>query len=524
LSKALSVSYISHALLAKNGIENRIYQQKILHNTIYNNTIIVLPAGMGKTIIATLLIAYYLNRHTKKSGKITTKCIFLTSTKPLVIKRTAILKEKLTIPEHINFIIGTIPNEKRTKLFQKATILIMTPHVLYNDLINGLYDLRNVSLIVFDECHRATGDHVYVKVANVYFLQKSDGKILGLATSLGNKRTVREVCDNLKITAVEGRTVQDDDISSYHSPKKQEWRMVPLPKLFQDMRTILEKQLYKFIEGLAKKNVQVPDDPRRVTIKQLVELQSKYQDKLSTVPLRTKLSTILKLTTAQISSCIRLLQLIERIETQGLSSARNFIDKIQNRALQNKKGLMLRRFCSLKSIKTVQKMLEEGLNEGYEHPKVIETIEIIKKQISEKSDSKILIFANYRASVNIIVDELNKVNDMAETNVSAAGLIGHKHKGAIGGLSSKQQMTLLKRFEEGIVNVIVATSVAEQGLDITECDLVLFYDCVPDQIRAHQRRNRTGKQNQGRVIVLITKGTIDERYYWVVKEADRKLN
>jgi Fanconi anemia group M protein len=112
------------------------------------------------------------------------KCIFLTPTKPLVLKRIAILQEKLTIPEHIKLIIGTIPNEKRAKLFQDAKVVVMTPNVLYNDIIHDMYDLRNVSLIVFDECHRATGKHAYVMVANHYFLQKSNGKILGITTSL----------------------------------------------------------------------------------------------------------------------------------------------------------------------------------------------------------------------------------------------------------------------------------------------------------------------------------------------------
>ena len=524
MSKALSVSYISHALLAKNGIENRIYQQKILHNTIYNNTIIVLPAGMGKTIIATLLIAYYLNRHTKKSGKIITKCIFLTSTKPLVIKRTAILKEKLTIPEHINFIIGTIPNEKRTKLFQKATILVMTPHVLYNDLINGLYDLRNVSLIVFDECHRATGDYAYVKIPKLYFSQKSDGRLLGITTSLGNKTTAEKVYKNLRITAIEGKTTYNKELSHYRPLKKVDWRIIPLPRLFQDIRTVLENQLYAFVESLNKKTTQLPDDPRKVSIKQLVELQTEYQDKLLKARPKTKIATSLKLIIAQIASCIRLLHLNERIETQGLSSAKSFLDSIRKRAFHSKKELMLRRFYSLKTIKTVQKMIEEGMSKSYEHPKVIEMVEIVKKQLSRNPDSRILIFANYRASVKILVDTLNKINNTGKLNVSAAALVGHKHQEVNSGLSFKQQMKLLKRFEEGLVNVIVATSVAEQGLDIIDCDLVVFYDCVSDSIRSHQRRSRTGKQKQGQVIVLITKGTVDERYYWVVKEAERKLN
>ncbi|WP_287582377.1 DEAD/DEAH box helicase, partial [Candidatus Borrarchaeum sp.] len=473
MKNALPVNYISHPLLTENCIESRIYQQKILARAIHNNTIIVLPAGMGKTIIATLIIAYHLNKNVGKNGTINTQCIFLTPTKPLVLKYIVMLQEKLTIPEHINYIIGNISNDKRAKLFKKSKIVVMTPNVLYTDIINDRYDFGNVSLIVFDECHRAAGKHAYVKVADQYFLQKSKGRVLGITTSLGNKRITEEVCRNLRITSVDSRTTSDYDISSYVSQKRIEWHMIPLPKLFQDIRTVLEKQLYRFIEGLAKKSVNVPDDPRKITLKQLVELQGEYQNKLSSIPLRTKLSANLKLLIAQIASCIRLFHLIERIETQGLSSAKHFIEKIKEKALQDKKGYtkreMLRRFYRLKSIKTVEKMLEEGLREGYEHPKIIETVEIVKKQITEKPDSRILIFANYRASINIIVDELNKMNLEAK-KVCAAGLVGHKHKGTIGGLSSKQQMTLLKHFKEGIINVLVATSVAEQGLDIIDSD------------------------------------------------------
>jgi Fanconi anemia group M protein len=161
-------------------------------------------------------------------------------------------------------------------------------------------------------------------------------------------------------------------------------------------------------------------------------------------------------------------------------------------------------------------LIEEGLDEGYEHPKVIETVELVKKHFSENPDSRILIFANYRASVNIIVEKINEISSIDMPRIFAAGLIGHKHKRVLGGLSSKQQKKLLKQFEEGIVNTLVATSVAEQGLDVIDCDLVIFYDGVPNQIRRNQRQNRTGKQRRGRVITLITKGTADERYFWMV--------
>ena len=523
MKTALPVNYISHPLLTENCIESRIYQQKILNRAIYNNTLVVLPAGMGKTVIATLLIAYYLNKHTEQNGTITTKCIFLTPTKPLVIKRSGMLKEKLSIPECILFSMGNIQNIRRVKLFHQAAVLVMTPNVLLNDLNNGLYDLEKVSLIVFDECHRATGEHDYVKIPELYFSQQSDGRLLGLTTSLGNKKTAEKVCENLRISTIEGGTTYNKELSQYHPAKRLEWRMIPLPRLFQDIRTVLENQLYTFIEGLNKKTTQLPNDPRKISIKQLVELQTEYQNKLLKTRPRTKIATSLKLIIAKTASCIRLLHLIERIETQGLSSAKSFVDGIRKRAFHSKKELILRRFYSLKTIKMVQKMIEEGLSKSYEHPKVIETVEIVKRQLSINPDSRILIFANYRASVKILVDTLNKINNKDMLKVSAASLVGHLHQKVNSGLSFKQQMKLLKRFEEGLVNVIVATSVAEQGLDIIDCDLVVFYDCVPDLIRSHQRCSRTGTQKQGRVIILITKGTADERYYWVVKEAEKHI-
>jgi Fanconi anemia group M protein len=81
-------------------------------------------------------------------------------------------------------------------------------------------------------------------------------------------------------------------------------------------------------------------------------------------------------------------------------------------------------------------------------------------------------------------------------------------------LKQKEQVSVLEKFRRGEYNVVVATSVGEEGLDVASTDLVVFYEPVPSEIRTIQRRGRTGRRSPGRVVILITRGTIDEAYLY----------
>ena len=85
------------------------------------------------------------------------------------------------------------------------------------------------------------------------------------------------------------------------------------------------------------------------------------------------------------------------------------------------------------------------------------------------------------------------------------------------GLKQKKQIETVQKFRDGDYDVLIATRVGEEGLDISEVNLVVFYDNVPSSIRYVQRRGRTGRKNAGRLVVLIAKNTIDETYYWIGK-------
>jgi Fanconi anemia group M protein len=98
--------------------------------------------------------------------------------------------------------------------------------------------------------------------------------------------------------------------------------------------------------------------------------------------------------------------------------------------------------------------------------------------------------------------------------IPAGILIGKAGKD---GLKQKKQIETVQKFRDGEFNVLVATRVGEEGLDIAEVNQVIFYDNIPSSIRFIQRRGRTGRKDTGKLIVLIAKDTIDERYYWIGK-------
>ena len=148
-------------------------------------------------------------------------------------------------------------------------------------------------------------------------------------------------------------------------------------------------------------------------------------------------------------------------------------------------------------------LAKDAQSKGIEHPKIQKLDEIL-----QSITGKALIFSSYRDSVDIIFKKL------CELGIPAGILIG---KAGENGLKQKKQIETVQKFRDGEFKVLVATRVGEEGLDISEVNQVIFYDVVPSSIRFIQRRGRTGRKDTGKLIVLIAKDTIDERYYWIGK-------
>jgi ERCC4-related helicase len=155
-------------------------------------------------------------------------------------------------------------------------------------------------------------------------------------------------------------------------------------------------------------------------------------------------------------------------------------------------------------------MLEDEAKrvQAIEYPKLTEIRSIVKAQFAGKADSKIIIFTQYRDTIESIVETLSK------DGVVAQRFVGQANKADSEGMDQKRQTDVLEKFTEGEFKVLVSSSIGEEGLHVPDVDLVVFYEAVPSEIRAIQRKGRTGRTKPGKVVVLLSEGTVDEAYFY----------
>jgi Fanconi anemia group M protein len=201
--------------------------------------------------------------------------------------------------------------------------------------------------------------------------------------------------------------------------------------------------------------------------------------------------------------------ILELLETQTLNCALKFIEKLKKDPSKSAKSLINESWFS----KCVR-LLNEAIEKGVDNPKIKKIVEIIEDQLKNNNKSKIIIFANFRNTVEDMTNILNKID-----GISAIKLVGQKE-----GISQKKQIATIKQFEEGLYNVLVGTSISEEGLNISGgSDLAIFYDNVSTSIRRIQRAGRVGRIKAGRIIFLMNKDTRDIAYYWKSKKEENKM-
>ncbi|MFW9930036.1 MAG: DEAD/DEAH box helicase [Candidatus Thorarchaeota archaeon] len=511
--EAREENYISHPLIKENLVLRRAYQEKIFINCLKHNCLVVIPTGLGKTIIALMLAVQKLSEHPDS------KVIFLAPTKPLVDQHYQSFVTLTKLPaESLHAITGTTPPEKRKEIWNAVKVAFMTPQVLQNDIISQLYPINDISLIIFDECHRTVGDYAYTFIAQKYIQSVKSAQILGLTASPGStEEKINEIKNNLYIDHVEIRTDEDKDVKPYIHNVDNEWIKIQLPSEFIEINNILIDKLRVIYRWLKKIELFGTSDINKITRKDLLSLNRKINSKISTTHnegVKFELFKAKKL----VSNAIRLSHMGELIETQGINALYDYIHKNQEKIKNNTANKSLRELYSDIDFKRLINLTETIKAKGIIHPKIEKLKLLLHSQIKEDKNSRILVFCHFRDSVNNIVknlqdDELIKVHRF----------VGQQSKSSDKGLTQKEQIQLLKDFKEGTYNTLVGTSVAEEGLDIAECDLVVFYDVVPSAIRSIQRRGRTGRKKEGKVYILMAEGTRDEGYYWAEKRKESKM-
>jgi ERCC4-related helicase len=508
----MSSQFFEHPLIKKNTIERRFYQEAIFASSINKNTLVVLPTGLGKTLIAALVLAYRLQKFEAS------RCIFLAPTRPLVMQHYQTLKSVLNLTED-KFVVmtGEISPEKRINLWKQGKIIFTTPQILENDLIFNRTEINGVSLIIFDEAHRAVGDYPYPHIAKLYVTKSLNPLILALTASPGSStEKIKEVCNNLYISNIESRTDKSIDVKPYLVTTEIEWVKVELPESIAEIKKVIEAILNDQRRFLVKNNFLPPNSGRYLSKKALLELQATIRRSID----RDSSKSYLLLNASSIAAeAFRLSHALDLLETQGLIPLDKYFTKLEKESTRSGSPRAVKNLLANPKIMNIRDKIKQLIDQKIKHPKINYTINLINTRFSKKVDSRIIVFTQYRDSALELTKELNE-----QKKVKAKRFVGQASRESDKGISQKNQLDLLKDFREGRINVLVATSVAEEGLDIHECDLVLFYDFSPSVIRYIQRKGRTGRKYPGSVIILLTKDTRDESYYYIMSRKEKKID
>lgn len=484
-------------------MEPRKYQQEIFETARDNNTLVVLPTGLGKTMIALMLAVH------RKYEFPLERVLILAPTRPLVEQHFESFKNNL--PEmfaDMQLFTGSVVAKNRKEIFRTAEIIFSTPQCIANDLKAGLYDLSEVSLVVIDEAHRCLKNYDYTKVVDYYKRQGTNVKILGLTASPGSEISkVKEICKHLDVTKIEVRTRESPGVKEYLQELKVDKVEVPFPTEFAEIRFLLSKIYNMQVASLRSKHL-LFGPANKIS---LLKLQGRLAARAGKKDFQAMIGMGMTATAIKISHAIELL------ETQTLSGLKDYFDSLIKQAA-DKKSRAVQRLVKMPEFNAAKISLQELLTKGIEHPKIEEAAVIVENQFKEKAKSKIIIFTQFRESATRIVQRLNKIK-----SVKASTFVGQAKKKDTG-YSQKEQKAIIEKLKSGEINVIVATSIGEEGLDIAEVSMVMFYEPIPSAIRKIQRMGRTARLAPGRSVMLMTKDTRDMINHYASTAREKKMH
>jgi ERCC4-related helicase len=473
--------FVDHPYLQPRAIEARDFQLRVAEHALRENTLVVLPTGLGKTVVAALVAAELLRR---RRGTV----LLLAPTRPLALQHQATFARLLRDEGLIHAFTGEVSPAERARLWSSGVLVVATPQTVRNDLAHERYTLEPLSLVIFDEAHRAVGDYAYVELGHRLRFENPRARILGLTASPGAKRDrVAEVTSHLSVTAVEARDPSSQDVAPHVQRVDAETRYVDLTPTLRRVARPLHELLAEKEAKLRELGLVRGDRPYGLGKGELVKL----------VQALGRSRNFPALLPAQLAYYARLC--IDYTEVYGLDALRRYLDRMQSRSdLKRAEKVFLHHPKTREAHELVAKGFEES------HPKHAALVALCRDAARRRADFLAIVFTQYRDTIPSILDALNAAGYSAER------FVGQAARGEEAGLDQGEQRQILQRFAERAFRVLVSTSVGEEGIDVPQVDLVVFFDAVPSEIRSIQRRGRTGRTVAGRVVLLVAKDTSDE--------------
>ncbi|MFC5277154.1 DEAD/DEAH box helicase [Halorubrum rubrum] len=498
---ATEAAGIDHPLLVDDFLQSRRYQLRLADAALDDHTLVCLPTGLGKTTVSLLVTA----RRLHEAGG---TALFLAPTKPLVQQHAEFYREATTIPDdEIVVFTGDVKPDDRAALFADARVVIATPQVIENDLVGNRISVRDVTHLTFDECHRATGDYAYVYIAERYHADAADPLVTGMSASPGGDvEEIETVCENLGLTNVEVMTEDDADVDEYTHDTDVRWERVTLPEEVLEIRDALNEVITDRLgklKSLGVTNKTSPDLSQR----DLNEMRGKLKRMMD----NDRSDGYKGMSTH--AEVMKLRRAVELVETQSVESVRRYFDRQREAARSSGASKASQRMVADPKVREAMRKAEsfDGL-----HPKFSQARILLAETLGINEGERAILFTESRDTAEALVEFL-------EASFDVRKFVGQGDKEGSDGMSQKQQQETLEEFKAGEFEVLVSTSVAEEGLDVPEVDLVCFYEPVPTAIRSIQRKGRTGRQAEGKVVVLMAEDTRDEAFFWISRRREKEM-
>ncbi|GJQ80136.1 hypothetical protein Trydic_g23716 [Trypoxylus dichotomus] len=481
----------------------RNYQFNIVSESLFKNTLVSLPTGLGKTFIAAVVMYNFYRWY--PSGKV----VFMAPTKPLVKQQLQACYNIMAIPKEVTAeLTGTKAQTSRKDVWMNKRVFFITPQVLQNDL-NLIPELgKQIKCVVIDEAHKAKGNHAYCEVLRKIVENNKQFRVLALSATPGSTiMDVSEVINNLLISHLEIRTDDSPDVMPYVFQRTMETIVVPLGEKLQSVKAAYLQLLEKYTRVLMANRIIVGNNCANLTKGRIFMIMKEFQEKNRHTKMKGY-GDIMR----NLNICVTLYHGYELLTRHGLRGFLNFFEEHSDQAL-------LRGNILLDNIKAdVQEYLGPApsidmLPDGkppeispltkFGHPKFYKLQEILLNHFSDKKNisSKVIVFTEYKESVKEIYALLIQHNPVIKPKY----FLGQSS------ITQKQQILAINSFRSGDTNTLVSTCIGEEGLDIGEVDLIICFDISnKSPIRMVQRMGRTGRKKEGKIIVLVTEGKEEE--------------
>jgi Fanconi anemia group M protein len=379
-------NWIEHKYINKNTIEGRRYQQNLAMSVLKKgNTMIIAPTAMGKTVVAALITAERLKNYENS------KILILAPSKPLTLQHEKSFKN--FINASVASLTGNDKPADRKELWNDNQVICATPQTIESDIISRLYDFKDVSLIIFDECHHAVGSYSYVYLAQKYVQQAKNQLILGLTASPGwEEKKIKEVSHNIYVNEIIIKSEDDPDVAPYFNQIQTKWIKVKLTPELQEVKKLMDESLKLRLQTLKK--LGIIDSIAKPSKREILVEQSRLQQKIASesMPKKEYFTGISLLT-----EVINIMHSKELLETQTLKTLNNYFKRLEKKKTKASRSLK----NDYKFNKAVM-LVRRYIDEGKDHPKIIRLVELIKQIMKEDKTNKIIVFSQFRDTTKTI--------------------------------------------------------------------------------------------------------------------------